>query len=77
MPTVLTVGGHDDDLFKVGDFWKMELKKSICFKESKTPPSSKEKKSQVPHKQMLDPRLQETGLVFTNMKAWPQRSPGV
>lgn len=37
MPTVLAVGGHDDNLFKVGDFWKMELRKSICFLESKTP----------------------------------------
>lgn len=58
MPTILTVGGHDDNLFKVGDFWTMELKKSICFKESKTPPFAKEKKSQVPRKQTLDPRLQ-------------------
>lgn len=53
MPTVLAVGGHDDNLFKVGDFWKMELKKSLCFLESKTPP--KKNKSQIPHKQMPDP----------------------
>lgn len=54
MPTVLAVGGHDDNLFKVGDFWKMELKKSLCFLESKTPPPKKNK-SQIPHKEMPDP----------------------
>jgi hypothetical protein len=58
MPTILTVGGHDDNLFKVGDFWKMELKKSICFKENTPTPTPKEKQSQVPHKQMQDPRVQ-------------------
>jgi hypothetical protein len=29
MPAVLTVGGHDDNLLKVGDFWKIELRKLL------------------------------------------------
>lgn len=66
MPTVLAVGGHDDNLFKVGDFWKMELKKSICFLESKTAPPTQKKKSQIPHKQMLD-HTRQPSPVFTNI----------
>lgn len=40
MATVLAVGSHDDNLLKVGDFWKMEVRKYAS--RGARPPSGEE-----------------------------------
>lgn len=40
MATVLAIGSHDDNLLKVGDFWKMELRESASMIAG--PPSGEE-----------------------------------
>ena len=56
MAAVLAVGSHDDNLLKVRDFWKRDLRKST---ESKTTLWERTNPN-LPHKQMLVPGLQET-----------------
>lgn len=56
MAAVLTAGSHDDNLLKVGDFWKVQLRKYA----SKIPRPPSGSTNPTPNTQLLVSGRQET-----------------
>lgn len=75
MAAVLAVGSHDDNLLKVRDFWKRELRKSASRRAR--PPSGKEQ-TQTSHTNRCwsqDCRKQITSLHQTSPQKRPRSPP--